>query len=325
VDVFITVDTEVWCNGWSDLDQKFPRAFRNYVYGTTSRGDYGLPVQFRILNDHALTAAFFVEPLFSLRFGRGPLDEIVGLINEAKQEVQLHLHTEWLDESAQPVFPEIREKRQFLYMFDLPQQTRLIQLGLELLGRSGAIGVNAFRAGSFGLGPETFAAARSAGVEFETSFNPASNHPINASVRYLQPTVVEGLPIYPLSVFRDGFGRIRQAQLGACSLAELTRCLWSAKEQGWSAVVLLSHNFELMSASKDRPDLVVVQRFEGLCRFLADHRDVFSVRGFSELRPTFDGAEAAAMPSVGFGATAIRYAEQAVRRLLWHPTSASSS
>lgn len=318
MDVFITVDTEVWCDGWSDLDRKFPDAFRRYIYGPTSRGEFGLPAQFRILNEHGLTAAFFVEPLFSLRFGRTPLDEIVGLIHEAKQEVQLHLHTEWLDEAAERIFPEILEKRRFLYLFDRPQQTRLLELGAELLRRSGANGVNAFRAGSFGLGPETFAAARTAGFEFETSFNPSSAHPINARSRYLRPTVVDGVGVYPLTVFRDGVGRIRQAQLGACSLAELESCLWSAKAAGYRAVVILSHNFELMSANKDQPDRVVVQRFEGLCRFLAEHRDSFSVRGFAGLKQPVGAAESTLLPSAGFGATARRYVEQAARSLLWH-------
>ena len=36
LDVSFTVDVEVWCNGWDDLDKKFPRAFEQYVYGRTS-------------------------------------------------------------------------------------------------------------------------------------------------------------------------------------------------------------------------------------------------------------------------------------------------
>ncbi|HEU4726131.1 MAG TPA: polysaccharide deacetylase, partial [Candidatus Eisenbacteria bacterium] len=305
-------------NGWSDLDRKFPDAFRRYVYGPTSRGDYGLPIQFKILNDHGLTAAFFVEPLFSLRFGRGPLEEMVGLVRNAKQEVQLHLHTEWLDEPAERVFPEIREKRQFLYMFDGAQQTRLFEVGLGLLRGSGATGVNAFRAGSFGLSEETFAAARAAGLAFDTSFNPASAHPINRRRRYLRPVEVDGIAEYPLTIFRDGLGKIRQAQVGSCSLGELKRCLWSARDAGWGAVVILSHNFEMMNANKDRPDMIVVRRFEGLCRFLAGHREEFRVRGFSDLRPAFDAAESATLPSAGIGATAVRYGEQGIRRLVWH-------
>ena len=97
LDVFLTVDVEVWCNGWEDLDAKFPAAFRRYIYGPTSKGDYGLPYQLRHLRDYGLTGVFFVEPLFSTRFGPEPLVEILDLIREEEHEIQLHLHTEWAD------------------------------------------------------------------------------------------------------------------------------------------------------------------------------------------------------------------------------------
>jgi hypothetical protein len=325
MDVFLTVDTEVWCGGWSDLDRAFPDAFRRYVYGPTPRGDGGLPLQFRILREHGLTASFFVEPLFALRFGQGPLDEMVGMVRDAGQEVQLHLHTEWLDEAREPLFPEIREKRQFLYQFDLAQQTRLIRTGLDLVERAGAAEVNAFRAGSFGLGPETFAAVHAAGLRFDTSFDPTTTHPINAERRYFHPTAVDGVVEAPLGAFQDGLGRMRHVQLGACSLSELEGSLQDARARGWNAVILLSHNFELMNAARDRFDEVVVRRFEGLCRFLARRPQEYTVRGFAGWQPAIGDpssqGEPARLPRAGLLATATRYAEQAARQLLWHRTS----
>ena len=38
-----------------------------------------------------------------MRFGSQPLEEIVGLIREGVQEIQLHMHTEWVDESVEPL------------------------------------------------------------------------------------------------------------------------------------------------------------------------------------------------------------------------------
>lgn len=29
LNVFITVDTEIWCDGWEDLDRKFPKYFNS--------------------------------------------------------------------------------------------------------------------------------------------------------------------------------------------------------------------------------------------------------------------------------------------------------
>ena len=106
MDVFLTVDVEVWCDGWDNIDTKFPDAFQRYIYGATSRGDYGLPYQLNQLGEHGLIGVFFVEPLFSTRFGSAPLAEIVGLVREAGHEIQLHLHTEWVDESKEPLLEE---------------------------------------------------------------------------------------------------------------------------------------------------------------------------------------------------------------------------
>ena len=74
--VYLTVDVEIWCDGWDNIDSKFNDAFRSYIYGPTKKGDYGLPYQLKVLNDNGLTGVFFVEPLFSLRFGSAPLSEI---------------------------------------------------------------------------------------------------------------------------------------------------------------------------------------------------------------------------------------------------------
>src|SRR4029079_797800 len=103
LDVFLTVDVEVWCDGWSDIDARFPAAFRSYIYGPTSQGDYALPHILRVLDTYGLAGIFFGEPLFAARFGVQALSEIVGLLRDASQEVQLHLHTEWVDEAAEPL------------------------------------------------------------------------------------------------------------------------------------------------------------------------------------------------------------------------------
>ena len=121
LDVFYTVDVEIWCDGWVDIDAKFPDAFQRYIYGRTATGAFGLPYQLELLSDHGLTGVFFVEPLFATRFGEQPLAEIVGLIQERGHEVQLHLHTEWVDEAHAHLLdePHPRRKRQFMYQFDV--------------------------------------------------------------------------------------------------------------------------------------------------------------------------------------------------------------
>src|SRR5436189_226672 len=96
--VLLTFDVEVWCNGWKDLDGQFATAFARYVYGRSQAGEFALPRTLDTLRRHGLHGVFFVEPLFAARFGVQYLTEIVQLIQDAGQEVQLHLHPEWTDE-----------------------------------------------------------------------------------------------------------------------------------------------------------------------------------------------------------------------------------
>ena len=105
--MFFTVDTEIWCGGWDDIDRKFPDAFQRYVYGPTDQGNYALSMTMKNLSDHGLKGVFFVEPLFTARFGLDPLQEMVGLIQDAGHEVQLHMHTEWVDEVRDGTLPAV--------------------------------------------------------------------------------------------------------------------------------------------------------------------------------------------------------------------------
>src|SRR5262249_52992236 len=161
-------------------------------------------------------------------------------------------------------------------------QTKLIRTGLELLRRTGAEGINAFRAGNFGANLDTLFAVRESGLDFDSSYNGALDTSDIANGRLLtQPQIIAGVAEYPVSLYRDrGPTSVRPMNLTACSFKEMTRVLCSAVECHWDSVVIVSHNFELLNNRKDRPDPIVVRRFRSLCRFLERHADLFAVRGF---------------------------------------------
>lgn len=287
VNVFITVDTEIWCGGWDNIDQKFPDAFEKYILGPTPRGHWALPKKLDILQQHGLKASFFVEPLFSLRFGAEPLQQIVQLINQANQEIQLHLHTEWVDEALQPVFESAAEKKQFLYQFSVDQQQHLLELGTKLLKDAGAGEINAFRAGSYGANLDTMTALKRCGITIDTSYNPnfeKFKQCFGDSTPLYQPGVLNGVHVYPVTVFNDTQNP-RHLQLTACSFDEFRFIAEQAEQEGWDSIVLVSHNFELMNTQKTQPNRVVTKRFEKICRYLADNRDRFNTVGFNDITP----------------------------------------
>ncbi len=320
MDVFLTVDVEIWCSGWTELDARFPSAFEKYIYGRTKSGEAGLPYQARVLNDAGLTAVFFVEPLFAERFGHEHLREIVSLLQAANQEVQLHLHPEWADEVDPPMVPlpkEGRVKRPLLKQYPRADQHSLIARGLGLLESAGAGRASAFRAGGFGFDLDTLHALKANGVSVDSSYN--------ASMHGLQSGLARGerlLDVYgdgpvlevPMTVYEDGFGRLRHAQLGACSWSELESLLWRGAEAERKTFVILSHNFELLSPAKTRIDPVVDRRFRKLVQFLARHRDVFRTRGFRGWVAPPSCAQPARPLRSGYARACARLLEQAWRR-----------
>ena len=317
MNVLVTVDVEIWCNSWQTLDADFPESFERYVFGRSRHGSYALPRMLETLARHDLKAVFFVEPLFAARFGVEHLAKIVELLRAAGQEIQLHLHPEWTDESRTPLLPDVTGKRQHLCYYSYDEQRALIGHGLRLLKEAGVDGVNAFRAGSFACNADTFAAVEANGLTFDSSLNTTSaiSAPdLEPRLRRPDPFTIGNVGVYPMSVFRDGFGRPRHAQLGACSYPELETAMTDAERLGWNEFVLLSHNFELMKQDTAEPDWLVVSRFDKLASFLADHRSAFPVKGFHDLgMPTpnrsFD------LPRSGRASTAIRYCEQLARRI----------
>ena len=159
MEVLLTFDVEVWCNGWESIEADFPDSFERYVFGHSRRDGYALPRTLDTLARHGLKGIFFAEPLFAARFGVEHLATIVRFIEDAGQEVQLHLHPEWTDEARPALLPGTTGKRQHLTSYSLAEQQTLIAHGLRLLREAGCKPPVAFRAGSFACNPDTFAAA----------------------------------------------------------------------------------------------------------------------------------------------------------------------
>ena len=315
LNVYLTVDTEIWCDGWSNIDAKFPVAFQKYIYGKTGNGNYGLPFQLQLLKEYGLNAIFFVEPLFATRFGLDALQEIVGLINEYGQSIELHLHTEWIDEARQPVFSHIKEKREHIKDFSQSEQCELIALGKDLLDQAGCKKINAFRAGSFGANDDTLTAVAYNRINIDSSYNYCMNDCEISVFDDIQQAVPFGNIIEaPMTTFIDGLQRRRHVQLTACSFAELKSSMQQAYRQSRNSYVFLSHSAELLKAGANKYDPIAVRRFEKFCRFLADNNHLFKTSLFENMQ--IESAQESIVPvQIGRSPTIQRYCEQFLRHV----------
>lgn len=291
LNVFITVDTELWpCTpDWREtaLSQEIDRL----ILGETEEGGYGVPFQIEMLNRYGLKAVFFVEALFASAAGSAPLARIVNMIQKGGQEIQLHIHTEWLEKMDRSVLPGKRGRH--MKDFCLEDQIRLIAQGIENLGACGVRNLSAFRAGNYGANLDTLTALSRNGIAYDTSYNLCyldSYCGISTPDFLVQPQRINGVYEFPISFFRDYPGHYRHAQLCACSSLELENALIGAWRQGWYLFVLVLHSFELVSRrnrykSRGSVNRIVAERFERLCRFLANNRDRFRTALFSEIEP----------------------------------------
>lgn len=318
MNVHLTFDVEVWCRGWNRLDQNFPVCYERYVYGRSEQGDYALPKTLEILERHGLRGVFFVEPLFSARFGRQHLRTIVDLIAPAGHDIQLHLHPEWAKEIHPPPIADVAHRRPYLNQYSLDEQVALIGLGRELLEAETGRPVSAFRAGSYGVNADTYAALARNGIGIDSSLNELferSGPALRSGRAFATKAQIDAVAVYPITVFTDGLGRPRPAQVGACSFGELRSSLLAAAAGGCRDFVIVSHNFEMLKPGTPLPDPIIVRRFEKLCEFLAQRPDLFVVGPFQPAQAPDSPVSAELRPSAGLGVTATRYAEQFARRV----------
>lgn len=316
MNVHLSFDTEVWCNGWDRLDAQFPASFERYVHGHSASGDYALPKTVEILNRHNLKGVFFVEPLFSARFGAEHLARIVGLLRDAGQDVQLHLHPEWTDEISPPIIGNRGTKRPNLSAYTLDEQIALIGRGRELLEAAGSGELSAFRAGSYAANRDTFEALRRNGIFIDSSINRC--HAVSAADLPEErlsdgPFNAAGVLSFPVAVFRDGLGRDRPAQVGACGLSEFRDALKTARTAGLRDFVIVSHNFEMLKQDSSEPDRIVVRRFEGLCALLDEQRKQLPVTSYAQAPGS--GLPGRAEIRAQLTSTLVRHVEQLARRL----------
>ena len=316
LNVFLTVDVEIWPPGWDLNPANFPKYFGTYIDGKTATGRFGLPFQLELLAEHELKAVFFVEPLFACEFGMQPLRDIVSMIRSFDQEVQLHLHTEWVGKMTNSILPgragiNIRE-------FSEDEQTFLIGKGLENLRTCGVEGVSTFRAGSFGANRATLRALARNGLSIDSSYNLASKLGPFLDIEIWQPTQLHGVKEFPVTVYRDAFGRHRHAQINTTSFREFVSILEQAHARSWHSSVAFWHSAELLNESRARHDPVAVSRLVKLCGYLADRRTDLRTRWFSEMLrediPTLGPVEPLSPP---VSRSLVKYAEQMARKVLF--------
>lgn len=288
LDVFITIDTEVYPLFPDWKKDNLERDIDRDIYARTADGEYGLKYQIDVMNRYGIKAVFFIEGLFASAVGLDPLRNMVRLIIDNGHEVQLHLHPEWLEWI--PDSPIQYAGRWAVNQFSYLEQTQLISMGKSNLNNAGATSVIAFRAGDYAANSDTLLALAKNGISYDTSCNPCyerSFPDIPESRSITQPKIWSDIEELPISYWETRPVGRRHAQLTSSSMAEFRNSLWHAYRNQWKSFVIVSHSFEMLKRRRQRisapsKDQVVISRFVELCQFLQRHSDKFRTCGFGD-------------------------------------------
>ena len=245
------------------------------IFGACASGSFGITHQMDQLEEYGLTGVFFVDPLSSMLFGQELLNDIVEPILARGHEVQLHIHTEWLE--FLPDNPAGNLLGQNLGDFPLDTQIMLLGLAEEKLQAAGAPPSIAFRAGNYGANDDTLRALHRLGIAYDSSFN-ASYLDEGCQITLPERTTVLteklGTKILPVGAIMDTPTTQRHAQVCALSSWEMHDALDHCGISEQPHFVTVTHSFELLSRDRMRVNAAVRARFESMCRHIDDHPEL---------------------------------------------------
>ena len=276
--VFITVDTElVWRHHEAGLD------LAAQIERSLEPAGVGVGYKLTMFERFGLKATFFVDPMPAMVFGLDAIRPTVEAILAAGQEVQLHLHPNWI--AARPDDAGASFSRFELYEYALEDQRALIAGATDLLKACGAPHPVAFRAGSYSANDDTLTALADLGFRYDSSHNGADDarDAISLSPRQITPVCVAGVTEVPVTLIEDIPGSLRQFQICALSQGEMLAALGHAVTARHGAVTIVSHSFELANRTGTRANAMHIGRFNALCETLAGSRDILPTTHFRDL------------------------------------------
>lgn len=319
--VFITIDTEYssgLCTGAGPADRA--ENYARSIDCVTPHGPAGISHKLELLQEYGQKAVFFVDPMPALIWGVAAIEDIVGPIIAAGQDVQLHCHTEWLGlaGSANPLASgSIGDN---IADFSLDEQYELLVFARDTLMAAGAPAPVAFRAGNYGANDDTLRALAMLGIGYDASHCPALTDgvcQISLGPQHRDPVMHHGVIEVPAGTIGTISGGQRHAQITALTLAEMLAAIRHARDCGRESFTLVSHSFELINRRKMAVNPIVRRRFTGLVKALASMRGV-ETANFAHNPPRVPHATAPNQPLPANALrTGMRVAEQFLSNTLY--------
>ncbi|MEZ5503660.1 MAG: hypothetical protein R3E50_13725 [Halioglobus sp.] len=245
-------------------------------------------------------ATFFVECANYFYFGDGPMQAVVNRLQEAQQDIQLHIHPVWLSFARDPnmgTFPRNDDCAGRSFEELKGAFTACIEVFERWVGQRPL----AIRTGSLRADENVYRVMRELGIPMSSNialgiFQPDEPALCHDSGRHR----IHGVMEVPVFSYQDmkiaGKSHKKSLQVTSCSWPEMKRLLWDARKSGIETIVILTHPFEYIKKSDFRysrltRNRVNQARLNKLCEFIARHPEDFVAVDFAGQYPTWSQAE----------------------------------
>lgn len=318
--VYITIDTEYssgFCTGRSRAERA--ENYARCIACITPEGAAGISHKLQLLEQHQQQAVFFVDPMPALIWGIAAIEDVVGPIIEAGQDVQLHCHTEWLAHAGSDNPLTSGRTGQNIADFPIDEQFELLQFARDALVAAGAPLPVAFRAGNYGANDDTLKVLAELGLAYDSSHTPALPDACRISLgpQDRDPLPHHGIIEVPVGTIGTLNGGQRHAQITALTLDEMLAAVRHARDAGHENFVLVSHSFELINRRRLAVNRVVRRRFNGLVRELSQMPGVATATFHNNPPQITNGVLASTPVPATALRTGMRLAEQLVSNTLY--------
>ena len=291
--VFITFDVECSMGGaWGDPSLK-PISPRLGMMGQYGDKQLGIPLICNILSRYDLKATFFLEPFNDELGYPGETEPVVQHLLDHGQDIQLHVHPNHVHYGLHREGKPYTRTDQ-LADLDPDWQREIIAGGADRLEQWTGQRPVAFRAGNMGATEQTLQALGGTGIWIDSSYTFPY---LGRQCRFPEGEAYNGAKWYgdvlevALSGFRQpnfpGLHPAKPVDLMGASFAECRDAVQFICDAGADAVAIL-HSFSLFKVrdvqySGGKLNRIVTRRFERFCRWLAENRERYPARTFSDL------------------------------------------
>ena len=310
-EVCLTVDTEFSIGGAFARPTKLRPIGEPHAYCPAQGEDHGLPFILRTLARFGFPATFFVETLSTAYFGDDPLRRVVADILSAGQDVQLHLHPNWLHFR----YPDWIERLSngppsgLCSGRSLPEMEALIETGLEPFERLNWPRPSALRVAGLSADRTVFVAMSRTGLRLGSNIGYGGRYHSKDPVLQIQAGRhwIEGVLEIPIFSFAQlpfpYLKRYRRLTITGVGHHEMVSVLRAARANRISPVIILTHPHEFVKGAKPgwpgvRPNHINKRQLESLCKFLAHHANEFVPVSFREAGPRWLDAGALDPPEI---------------------------